>query len=312
MHFEHQVMPVKFVFLLLPHIHILDLAGADQAIHEAIDFEADFEIVYCGLNQDVTTTSGLPFGEVPHFTEVSLDVGDFLVIPGSSYSYLTAKEFKNEKQLFSWINQTYDKGVSVCSICLGAFVLAESGLLNGRSCTTHFKKTKELQERYPRLKVVENILYTDQENIYTSAGIAAGIDLTLHIIEKLKGSYFAHKVARELVVYHRRKGTDSQQSELMSFRNHLHAGIHLVQDYIIEHIHIKSNLTALAKMANMSERNFTRVFKKETGITVNDFITTIRKNKAQDFLKNPDFSRIKVANMVGLESEKQLGRILNS
>ncbi len=312
MHFEHQVMPVKFVFLLLPHIHILDLAGADQAIHEAIDFEADFEIVYCGLNQDVTTTSGLPFGEVQHFSEVSLHSGDFVIIPGSSYSYLISREFKQEKQLFSWINQTYYKGVSVCSICLGAFVLAEAGLLNGRSCTTHFKKTKELQERYPRLKVVENILYTDQENIYTSAGIAAGIDLTLHIIEKLKGSYFAHKVARELVVYHRRKGTDSQQSELMSFRNHLHAGIHLVQDYIIEHIHIKSNLIALSEIANMSERNFTRIFKKETGVTVNDFITTIRKNKAQDFLKNPDFSRIKVANMVGLESEKQLGRILNS
>lgn len=303
-------MPTKFVFLLLPNIHILDLAGADQAIHEAIEYGADFEIVYCGLNRDITTTSGLPFGHVPHFTEISMQKGDFLMIPGSSFNYVTSSDFKKELPLFTWIQQAYAKGVSVCSICMGAFVLAESGLLHGKSCTTHFKKTKDLQNRYPSLRVIENILFTDQDNLYTSAGIVAGIDLTLHIIEKLKGSYFAHKVARELVIYHRRKGSDSQQSELMSFRNHIHSGIHQVQDHLVENIHIKSNLTALAEIAHMSERNLTRIFKKETGVTIHDYITTIRINKAKDLLKNPDLSKINVANLVGLESEKQLSRIM--
>lgn len=303
-------MRTKFVFLLLPNIHILDLAGADQAIHEAIEYGADFEIVYCGLNRDITTTSGLPFGHVAHFTEISMQKGDFLMIPGSSFSYVTSSDFKKELPLFTWIQQAYAKGVSVCSICMGAFVLAESGLLHGKSCTTHFKKTKDLQNRYQSLRVIENILFTDQDNLYTSAGIVAGIDLTLHIIEKLKGSYFAHKVARELVIYHRRKGSDSQQSELMSFRNHIHSGIHQVQDHLVENIHIKSNLTALADIAHMSERNLTRIFKKETGVTIHDYITTIRKNKAKDLLKNPDLSKINVANLVGLESEKQLSRIM--
>ena len=85
-------------------------------------------------------------------------------------------------------------------------------------------------------------MFTDSDGIYTSAGIASGIDLTLHIIEKLKGSHFAHLVARELVVYKRRNGNASQDSELLQFRNHIHSGIHKVQDWIIDNIHLKTNL----------------------------------------------------------------------
>lgn len=303
-------MTTKFTFLLLPNIHILDLAGADQAIHEAIDFGADFSIEYIGIDKSIVTTSGLPFGKVPYFKTAKLSANDFLIIPGSSYSYLTSTSFIKQNELFNWIRKQYQNGVNICSICMGAFVLAESGILNEKKCTTHFKKTKELQKAYPRLNVMENILFTDEDKIYTSAGIVAGIDLILHIIEKLKGSYFAHLVARELVVYNRRNGNDTQESDFLKFRNHIHFGIHKVQDYIIEHINTKHLLSDLATIANMSERNFTRIFKKETGITVNDFITSIRRTKAIDFLKNPDLSKINIANNVGLNSEKQLLRIL--
>ena len=303
-------MATKFTFLVLPHLHILDLAGADQAIHEAIDYEADFELDYCGTGDEVTTTSGLPFGKIQHFSEVKLSKDDYLISPGSSYAYITSTEFLQNQALFEWIRKQYANGVNICSICMGAFVLAESGLLNGKRCTTHFKKTAELQQKYPKIKVVETILFTDEEGIYTSAGIASGIDLTLHIIEKLKGSHFAHLVARELVVYNRRNGNDDQQSAFLQFRNHIHSGIHAAQDYIIENIHTKSYLGELAEIANMSERNFTRIFKKETGVTVNEFVTSIRLAKTLELLKNPDLSKIEIANEVGLQSEKQLNRIL--
>jgi transcriptional regulator GlxA family with amidase domain len=304
-------MPTKFIFLLLPHIHILDLAGPDQALHEAIDFGAEFVIEYCTLDQQVTTTSGLPIGQVGHYYDTQLAKGDYLMIPGSAYDFMVSPSFVAEKSLFEWIKLQYDHGANICSICMGAFALAQSGLLDGKNCTTHFKKTKALQERFPKIQVIENILFTDQDRIYTSAGIAAGIDLTLHIIEKLKGSHFAHLVARELVVYHRRKGNAAQESEYLTFRNHIHAGIHKVQDYIIDHISQKMYLNDLAEMAHMSERNFTRIFKKETGITVNDFVTLIRKEKAETLLKNLDLSRREIANKVGLQSEKQLMRILS-
>lgn len=308
---QQNKMPIKFNFLLLPQIHIMDLAGPDQAIHEAIDFGADYEISYVGINQQINTSSGLPFGKVPHFSTIELHKDDFIIIPGSNYSYLRSNEFLKQKDLFKWIQINYQKGVNICSICIGAFVLAESGLLNGKTCTTHFKKTKELQLQYPKLIVSENILFTDHQGIYTSAGIAAVIDLALHIIEKHYNSYFAIKVARELVVYNRRKGYATQQSEMLSFRNHIHAGIHRVQDYIIEQIEKKKNMAELAEMAHMSERNFTRIFKKETGITVNEFITVIRKEMASKLSKNTDLSKIEIANKLGLKSEKQLNRILN-
>lgn len=202
--------------------------------------------------------------------------------------------------------------VELVSICMGAFVLAAAGVLDGRNCTTHFKKTKELQEKFPKIKVIENILYTDQDGIYTSAGIASGIDLTLHLIEKLKGSYFAHLVARELVVFNRRSGSDSQESEFLKFRNHIHSGVHKVQDYILEKLHQKNSLLDLAEIAGMSERNFTRIFKKETGITVVEYINVVRKAKATELKKNPNFSKIEIANKVGLQSEKQLTRILTN
>lgn len=305
-------MKTKFVFLLLPEIHLMDLAGPDQAIHEAIDFGADFEIDYCNLENNISSTSGLPIGNVKHFTEVTIQKGDFLIIPGSNASYLISDKFKKQIELHNWIIKCHQKGVNLCSICAGAFALAQCGLLDNVASTTHFKRTKQLQELFPKTKVVENILFTETNGIYTSAGIASGIDLTLHIIEKLKGSHFAHLVARELVIYNRRNGNSSQESELLKYRNHIHYGIHKVQDWIIENINQKASLYELAEIANMSERNFTRIFKKETGSTVIEFITSIRKEKINELLKNPDYSRFEIAKMIGLQSERQLSRLINS
>ncbi|MBL0014033.1 MAG: DJ-1/PfpI family protein [Flavobacterium sp.] len=304
-------MKIKFVFLLLPEIHLMDLAGPDQAIHEAIEYGADFEIMYCSVKDGVTSSAGLPLGNVSSYLNVQFNKGDFLIIPGSNASYLQSNEFKDNHELLHWICTSYQNGINICSICAGAFALAESGLLNDVLCTTHFKRTKQLQEQYPKTKVIENILFTDADGIYTSAGIASGIDLTLHIIEKLKGSHFAHLVARELVVYTRRNGNASQDSEMLQFRNHIHSGIHKVQDWIIENIHVKTNLNELAEIANMSERNFTRTFKKETNATVTEFITLIRREKIRELSKNPDLSRIEIASKVGLESERHLSRLLN-
>ncbi len=305
-------MKLKFVFLVLPQIHLMDLAGPDQAILEAIDSGADFEIEYCSLENNVITTAGLPIANLKHFSEVQFNKGDFLILPGSNTSYLISEEFKNQTPLLNWIKTHYNAGVNLVSICTGAFVLAECGLLNNMPCTTHFKRTKQLQELYPQAKVMDNILFTQQDGIYTSAGIASGIDVILHIIEELKGSYFSHLIARELVVYNRRKGHQKQESELLSFRNHIHSGIHKAQDWIIENIHQKTNLNELAEIACMSERNFTRIFKKETEITVNDYITIIRKEKIKEFLKNPDLTRLEIASHVGLQSERQLSRLISS
>ncbi|MEP7376403.1 MAG: DJ-1/PfpI family protein [Chitinophagaceae bacterium] len=305
-------MPVKFVFLVLPGIHLMDLAGPDQTIHEAIDFGADFEIEYCGLDDETISSAGLHFKKQKPFSKIKFKPGDYLIIPGAKISYLLSIGFKSNKPLFDWIKTCHRQQVVLVSICSGAFVLAHCGLLDGIVCTTHFKQTRNLQAQYPKAQVNENILFTEANGIYTSAGIASGIDLLLYIIEKLKGGYFAYQVARELVIYNRRHANQEQVSVFMQFRNHIHSGIHRSQDYIIENIQKKQLLIQLAEIANMSERNFTRVFKKETGITVINYVNTIRKEIISQFSKNRDFSYSKIAKEVGLESEKQVRRILNS
>lgn len=305
-------MPVKFLFLVLPHVHLMDLAGPDQVIYGAIEYGADFKIEYCAVEEDITTSAGLPIGKLKHFSEIKLHKGDYFIIPGAETDYLLSPDFTKHEELFLWINRQYETGVNICSICTGAFGLACSGLLDGIPSTTHFSKTKHLQKQYPALKVNENVLFTVHKGIYTSAGITSGIDMFLHIVEDLKGAYFAHLIARELVVYNRRTASHNQQSELLSFRNHIHAGIHNVQDWLHNNLNKKTNITELSEIANMSSRNFTRIFKKETGITVNGYLTILRKNRIKDLIKNPDLSRIQIAKKCGLKSTRQVSRILKT
>jgi transcriptional regulator GlxA family with amidase domain len=144
----------------------------------------------------------------------------------------------------------------------------------------------------------------------TSAGVASGIDLALHIVSKLTDDYFSFQVAREIVVYSRRQGNQAQQSVFLSYRNHIHSGVHKVQDWLQENLHKKSNLENLAEIACMSTRNLTRIFKQETNITVNDYITLLRKERIQKLLKNPDISKTEIAKQCGLQSERQVARLM--
>jgi transcriptional regulator GlxA family with amidase domain len=300
----------KFVFLVLPHLHLLDLAGPDQAIHESIDFGAHFKLEYCGIGTSTYTSAGLTIAKQQHFSAVQFNEGDFLIIPGASVKYILSEEFKKNSKLFDWIHASYKAKVNIVSICVGAFVVGYTGLLNYKKCTTHFQLSNKFLQLFPKANFVENVLYQEDERVYSSAGIASGIDLMLYIIEKLTSGYFAHKVARELVIYSRRESFSPQNNIYLQFRNHIHQGIHSVQDYITENIHLPLSIIDLAFVANMGERNFTRIFKRETGCTVNHYKTLIRIEKAKSLLKNPDLTRIQIANAVGLTSERQLQRIL--
>jgi transcriptional regulator GlxA family with amidase domain len=303
-------MSITFGFLVLPEIHLLDLAGPDQTVLEAIGFGADFRIRYAGLPQvKPVSSTGLQIQQLPSYQELNLQPGDFLVIPGSNVDYLLSGDFTQNKDLFGWLRSQHEAGVQLVSICAGAFVLGLAGLLDGRNCTTHFQRTSQLQAFFPKARVQENVLFIEQDGVYTSAGIASGIDLMLYLLEKQKGSYFTHKVARELVIYHRRDGQSRQTSALLEFRNHIHQGIHKVQDYLVEHLDQKQNLASLADLACMSERNLTRIFKKETGVTIHAYHRSIRIEKIRQLEAKPDLSRRQIAAAVGLESEKQLGRL---
>lgn len=304
------MLPTNIAFLILPNVHLLDLAGPDQVFLEALDYGANIKIQYCSFEHMLQTSAHLPFGEIQNYADVLLQRGDYLIVPGADIQYLSSKQLTSQKALFRWVRDAHSKGVNVCSVCTGSFFLGEAGLLENRECTTHWKRVHELQSRFMSARVQENVLFTEDDGVLTSAGVASGIDLALHIVSKLTDDYFSFQVAREIVVYSRRAGNQAQQSVFLSYRNHIHSGVHKVQDWLQENLHKKSNLSDLSEIACMSTRTLTRTFKKETGITINDYITLLRKERIQKLLKNPDFSKAEIAKQCGLQSERQVSRII--
>ncbi|MCW3116572.1 MAG: AraC family transcriptional regulator, partial [Chitinophagaceae bacterium] len=213
-------------------------------------------------------------------------------------------------EFFKWIKECADKKVFICSICNGAFALGEAGLLKDTECTTHWRRIKELQSRFPNAKVITDILFKKSNNVYTSAGISAGIDLALAILEELKGALFTHKVARGLVVYHRRNHNHTQQSIYLDYRNHINPKIHEVQDYLIDHLSEENSVEDLASLAAMSPRNLSRVFKEKTGSTILEYLTLLRIEYAKTMLNNPEFTIEYIASQCGFKTARQLQRIL--
>lgn len=302
---------MKLAFIVPPHVELLDLAGPVQVFTEAIfNGYQDLKIEFYAYADTATSTAGLGFGQISNFSEADLQPGDFVIIPGMSFEYICSEAFRNEHDFFDWLRDCSARRVNICSVCDAAFILGEAGLLDGRECTTHWRRMEALQLRFPRAVVIPDILYAKSDNIYTSAGISAGIDLALSILEDLKGPRFVHTVARGLVVYHRRSQNQSQQSVYLDFRNHINPRVHNVQDYIIDHLSEENSIEALAEMVAMSPRNLTRVFKESTGITIVEYLTRVRKENAKTLLNNPDYTIEYIASQCGYKTARQLQRIL--
>lgn len=302
----------RIVFFLLPHTNLLDIAGAAQVFHEAKENGIDIELEYCAAANNIISSANFPIGKMKSYQKVKVKAGDYIIIGSADIKYILSEKLNAETAFSNWLTAAYQGNVNICSVCNGGFLLAKTGLLNGRNCTTHWKRTAQLKEACPSANVIENVIFVEDNGIYTSAGAASGIDIALHIISKLRGDYFSYKISRELVVYNRRNGSHQQHSIFLEFRNHMHAGIHRVQDWLQENLDKKTDLPSLADIAFMSNRNLTRIFKKETGITINEYITLLRKERIRALQKNPDITKIQIAKLCGLKSERQITRLVNN
>jgi transcriptional regulator GlxA family with amidase domain len=291
------------IFVVFPEVEILDLTGPMQAFHEANRGTARYRLRICGTKPRVRSAQGLWIGEIEPLPEA--DAGDLVVVPGMSYA--ATKDV--ERRLIRWLEASHAAGARIASVCTGAFVLGEAGLLDRRRCTTHWSRTGELQRRFSNARVVDSRLFVFDDDVMTSAGIASGIDLALAIIERAHGPLVATDVAREMVVYIRRDGSEPQESVYLDYRNHLHPGIHRVQDRIVRHPRRKHPLAELAETAGMSERNLTRVFRQATGVSIKDFTTRIRLELARALLHDPTLTIDAVATKCGFDSARQLRRI---
>ncbi|MGA0558835.1 GlxA family transcriptional regulator [Larkinella sp. VNQ87] len=299
----------QVIFVVPPYVHVLDLAGPVQVFYEAVAYGAPYRLRYCSFQNQLVSTAGLAVGPVQPFTQLQPQPGDLIFIPGMDMTYIRSAELKAELDFLAWLREQHRQGVILCSVCTGAFLVAQTGLLDGRKCTTHWKRVAELQTTYPRIVTQHDQLFVQDGGIYTSAGITAGIDLALAILEVQQGSLFAAKIARELVVYVRRGPNHSQKSIYLDYRNHMNVAVHQLQDWLIANLKTRATLDTLAEVAGMSTRNLTRTFRKETGISIHDYTTLLRLERARTLRHNPGMTMEAIAEQCGFQDARQLRRI---
>jgi transcriptional regulator GlxA family with amidase domain len=215
-----------------------------------------------------------------------------------------------EKRFQQWLRDQANSVRRLCSVCTGAFILAEAGLLDGKRATTHWYFSSRLQKQYPRLKVGPDRIYVQDGKVYTSAGVSAGIDLALTLVEEDLGSEIALRVARGLVVYLRRTENQSQLSTALAFQKTNRIHIREMPIWILENLSMALTVEHLAQRSAMSTRNFSRVFTDEYGVTPARFVEKLRVETAMNLLHDSDKSVQQIALECGFGSAITMRRAL--
>jgi transcriptional regulator GlxA family with amidase domain len=259
-----------------------------------------YRLLVCSAESEpVQTMAGFSI-QAEHGLE-GLDEADTVIMP----AWRDPNE-KAPKVLLDALRRAHERGARVVGLCLGAFVLAEAGLLDGRSASTHWAWLDEFAAQYPKVLLERDVLYVDEGDIFTSAGTAAAIDACLHIIRRDHGAEVANRVARRMVVAPHRRGGQAQYIELplpkASSGDHLTGTLEWAQANLGEPLCVDS----LAGRAAMSRRTFTRRFRAATGSSVSDWLLSQRLAQAQRLLETSDQSVDRVAEACGFGSSVSL------
>lgn len=305
------------VYVVLPaRTLLLDVAGPMEALRKAnlLQAEVAFDVRYVGALPEITSSIGLTItGIAPLPAAIEDDA--LVVLSGDTDAILGAERLgeieaplEGADEVVAWLRANVRPGIRLVSICSGALLAARAGLLDGHACTTHFSDCALLAEMAPTARVLENRLYVEDGERYSSAGITAGIDLMLHIIGQLASPATAAAVARYLVVYLRRAGTDPQLSPWLEGRNHIHPAVHRVQDAITADPARDWSLEVLAELAIASPRHVSRLFNDHAGMSIPDYVNRLRVALAQQLLSETRLDMERVAERAGFASSRQLRR----
>jgi transcriptional regulator GlxA family with amidase domain len=293
------------VFVLAPQVHLLDVSGPAQVFSGLADLGVPWRLVFVADTEVVQSRQGMPLGASTEWPQ--LDPGDLVVVPGWSGASLPRSR-KFSARLLDHIAEHYRGGGTVMSVCAGADALGRAGVLDGHRCTTHHELQDELARRYTKARVERDVLFVDDGRVLTSAGIASGIDLALHVVAKRYGPLLAARLARSLVVYARRNGDEPQQSVMLSHRLHVDDIVHRAQDVVDAGFAEPIPLSVLAASLGVSERTLTRAFVAATGLTPLRYQQLLRSERAEELLCSGATMEA-AAHAVGLSDARMLRRM---
>jgi transcriptional regulator GlxA family with amidase domain len=303
------------VVLAFERVQLLDVAGPMQAFASANELANDGSgapyriVVMSRAGGAVRTSAGLPLVTRPIGSARTTAPIDTLIVPGGPGVHDALKD----RGTVAWVRRQSSAARRLASVCTGAFLLAEAGLLAGRRATTHWKSCARLQQTYPDIRVEHDPIFIRQERIWTSAGVTAGIDLTLALIEEDLGRKLAMQVARHLVVFLNRPGGQSQFSAALEAQaaaadgnapNHF-APLH---GWIAENLSGDMRVERLAEQAGMSPRTFARVYRARMGVTPARMVEKIRVEAVRRRLEETDMPIKRIAAECGFRQEERLRR----
>jgi len=229
---------------------------------------------------------------------------DTLLVAGSPQIH----DVTVDAELRAWLARQAGLARRVAAVCSGAFVLGAAGLLDGKRVTTHWNEAERLARQYPQARVEPDSIYVKDGKTYTSAGVTACMDLALALVEEDHGRELALRVARELVMFLKRPGGQSQFSAHLAAQSAERTAIGKLQDYILAHLREDLSVPALARRAGMSERNFARVFRADAGATPAEFVEMARVDAARRLLEERELPLKRLADAVGYANADGLRR----
>ena len=273
-------------FLVAPPFELLDLAGSIAVFSNANIVEAnrrpyEITIISTEAGSSVKSADGSWMGPATHYTKFQGPLDTLLVVGGMGCLNPITPSLR------AWLRQRAKRVRRLGSICLGAFVLADAGLLKNRRAVTHWRFCSEFSRRFPDLKVEMNPIFIKEGNVYTTAGVSAGIDLSLALIEEDEGFKSANWVARNLVLFLRRSGNQAQYSSVLSDQEKVsEPGFRNLPAWAMDNLHRKLDVETLAKVASMSPRTFARRFQQEFKMSPAHWVRTLRVEAARNLLES--------------------------
>ncbi|MGW0811991.1 GlxA family transcriptional regulator [Streptomyces viridiviolaceus] len=286
-------------------VQLFDVTGPVEVLTTANSFGARYDVrVVSPTGGDVRTSCGVRLGVegTPADLPERLDT---LIVPGRRDWRRAAAD----TGLTSLAAELSARARRTASVCAGAFVLAAAGLLDGRRAATHWELARELALAFPRVDVQTDPLFVRDGQVTTSAGVTAGVDLALSLVEEDYGPGIARDTARRLVVFMARPGGQSQFSARLVPRRSDHEGVRRVMDAVVTDPAAGHDLPSLARRAGVSPRHLGRLFRAETGLTPGQYVEAVRTEAAQALLEGSDRGLDEVARLSGFGSAETLRRV---
>jgi transcriptional regulator GlxA family with amidase domain len=296
----------RIVVLAYDRVQSLDVTGPVEVFSVATQHRIDppYAVEVVGPGTDpITTTSGIVLAPARALADVRGPVDTFVVAGGDG-----VHQARTDAELVATVGGVAARSRRVVSVCTGAFLLAQAGLLDGRRVTTHWGRCRRLAREFPEVDVDPEPIFVRDGDVYTSAGVTAGIDLCLALVEQDHGRDLALSVARQLVVFLKRPGGQAQFSSHLATQLAEHDGLAEVQSWIADHLDEDLSVPRLAARAAMSPRHFARVFRAETGVTPARFVERARVEQARTRLEESSAGVEEIARSCGFGTPETMRR----